>query len=506
MRLLVTRPEGDGARTAARLRALGHEVLELPLLRIEAMAHAHLGPGPWAAILLTSANAVRAIAAQRRFKEMVGLPAYVVGARTRTAAIAAGFAQVISADGDADDLIALVVAQPPVADLPLLYPAGSDRAGDVDGALRSHGFPVETVEVYRSVMVADLRDDVRTALAACRVERRAALFRTHRGGVRGRVPNREDQRRNACDQTLVPVRPSRRTAARSRSGGDRCGRRTDRGGAVAIDRPPLNGQDTIAWDHASSPSPRVAARSIEIQRPQRNRKFRHQCGGEGCFGRHLRNHGISPAGWPRVDFCGQRPGVDNPVLTHAVLRIKRRLGDDIVTQARVGNLDHQQRVAAATIGGFHSGRVDEDVRHHIGIVRKIELRLGNHENMVRGRTRQAQCQRTTDEFVTASLRRHRHDLSAKQFETLMRIEMARHGEPLDFCDRLAPARQPFCRARSRPRGSRHENLVHFNISTHSGASFNTIIINPMFSAAGVPLPSPSSPCPPCRLHLPRPAL
>ncbi len=170
MRLLVTRPERDGARTAAHLRALGHEVMELPLLRIEAMGHTHLGPGPWAAILFTSANAVRALAAQRRFKEIAGLPAYVVGGRTHTAAIAAGFTQVISANGDADDLIALVVAQPPAADLPLLYPAGSDRAGDVDGGLHAHGFRVETVEVYRSVMVADLRDDVRTALAAGRID------------------------------------------------------------------------------------------------------------------------------------------------------------------------------------------------------------------------------------------------------------------------------------------------------------------------------------------------
>jgi uroporphyrinogen-III synthase len=170
LRLLITRPEPDGAHTAARLRALGHEVSELPLLQIEAMGHAHIGAGPWAAIVLTSANAVRAIAGQRRFKDLAGLPAYVVGARTRAAAVGAGFTQVISADGNADDLVALVAARPPAADLPLLYAAGSDRAGDVDGALRARGFRVETLEVYRSVMVADLRDDIRAALAGGRID------------------------------------------------------------------------------------------------------------------------------------------------------------------------------------------------------------------------------------------------------------------------------------------------------------------------------------------------
>ena len=49
MRLLVTRPEPDNERTAAALRAQGHEVLLAPLLHIEAVADADLGAPPWAA-------------------------------------------------------------------------------------------------------------------------------------------------------------------------------------------------------------------------------------------------------------------------------------------------------------------------------------------------------------------------------------------------------------------------------------------------------------------------
>jgi uroporphyrinogen-III synthase len=170
MRLLVTRPEPDGERTAALLRARGHDVMVLPLLRIEAAGQARFGPGPWAAVLLTSANAARAIASHRRHKELVGLPAYTVGARTHTAAMAAGFAPVLSADGDVDDLIALVAAQPPAANLPLLYLAGSDRSGDLAGVVQSRGLQVETAVIYRSVMVADLRPDVRAELAGGRID------------------------------------------------------------------------------------------------------------------------------------------------------------------------------------------------------------------------------------------------------------------------------------------------------------------------------------------------
>jgi uroporphyrinogen-III synthase len=170
MRLLVTRPEPECKRTATALRARGHEVLVLPLLRIEAVADADLGAGPWAALLFTSANAVRAVAAHRRFGELSGLPAYVVGGRTRAAAAAAGFAEVRSADGDVGDLVRLTVAEPPAAGLPLLYLAGRDRSGDLSGGLRAHGLDVETVIIYRTVMEANLAPHVRAALAAGEID------------------------------------------------------------------------------------------------------------------------------------------------------------------------------------------------------------------------------------------------------------------------------------------------------------------------------------------------
>jgi uroporphyrinogen-III synthase len=168
VRLLVTRPEPDGERTAALLRSRGHEVLVWPLLRIEPIADAELGTGPWGAVVFTSANAVRAIAAHRRFGELAGLPAHAVGARTRAAAVAAGFAPVMSADGDMDDLVRLIAAKPP--GLPLLYVAGDARAGDLVGALQAHGLRVETMIAYRSVMVTELAPDVRAALAAGRID------------------------------------------------------------------------------------------------------------------------------------------------------------------------------------------------------------------------------------------------------------------------------------------------------------------------------------------------
>jgi uroporphyrinogen-III synthase len=170
VRLLVTRPESECEQTAALLRSRGHEVLVLPLLQIESVTDAELGAGPWAAVLFTSANAVRAIANHRRFGEIATLPAYVVGRRTQAEAAAAGFASVMSADGDVNDLARLIASNPSVADLPLLYSAGEQRAGDLAEALQLLGLRVETAIVYRSAMVTDLTPNVRAALGAGTVD------------------------------------------------------------------------------------------------------------------------------------------------------------------------------------------------------------------------------------------------------------------------------------------------------------------------------------------------
>jgi uroporphyrinogen-III synthase len=116
-------------------------------------------------VVFTSANAVRAVAAHRRFGALAGLPAYAVGARTRDAATAAGFSHVLCAQGDVDDLARLIVATAGDAALALLYPAGSDRAGDLEGALGKAGRTVETVIVYRAVIVSDFDAETRAAIA-----------------------------------------------------------------------------------------------------------------------------------------------------------------------------------------------------------------------------------------------------------------------------------------------------------------------------------------------------
>ena len=84
MRLLVTRPEPDNERTAAALRVRGYDVMLAPLLRVEPVA-GEFGAGPWAAVLITSANGARAMAVHPRRAELAALPVLAVGAGSAAA-------------------------------------------------------------------------------------------------------------------------------------------------------------------------------------------------------------------------------------------------------------------------------------------------------------------------------------------------------------------------------------------------------------------------------------
>jgi uroporphyrinogen-III synthase len=150
MRFAVTRPQPDSERTAAALRALGHDVLVAPLMRVEPLAVDV--SGGWGGVIVTSANVPPAIAANPGCTALVKLPLFAVGQRSADAARQAGFSNVTSAGGDVRDLVRLIAARRADAAAPLLYLAGEDRAADLLGELAAHGIAAEMRIVYRAVI------------------------------------------------------------------------------------------------------------------------------------------------------------------------------------------------------------------------------------------------------------------------------------------------------------------------------------------------------------------
>lgn len=152
MRVLVTRPQPAAARTAAKLAALGHEPVLLPLSRAvhdRAAAAAALCE-PFSAVAVTSAEAAGLLGDALSARQRADIPVYAVGRASADAVRAAGFGRVATAGGDGRDLAGLILREKPDFSAgPLLYLAGDPRAPGFESRLREAGVPFRTVECYR---------------------------------------------------------------------------------------------------------------------------------------------------------------------------------------------------------------------------------------------------------------------------------------------------------------------------------------------------------------------
>lgn len=144
MRILITRPSFDAARTAERLAALGYEAAIDSVIEIEPQPFALPGE-PFSAVAFTSANALRAIGTN----PFPALPCFAVGGRTAEVAQAHGFTDVRVAGGDVETLAALIGSEMRAGER-ILHLAGEDRAGDLAGLLSEFGILVQTIVIYRA--------------------------------------------------------------------------------------------------------------------------------------------------------------------------------------------------------------------------------------------------------------------------------------------------------------------------------------------------------------------
>ena len=168
MAILVTRPSPDNAATLENLRARGFDALLAPMLRFEPLPFQDDHDAKYDAVILTSANALRAI--DLAGSRLLRLPLFAVGAHTADAAQAAGFGKVITAKGDADALRDLVLARVKAGKLKkkasLLYLAGADLSRDLAGELGDAGLTVVSHTTYRMAPVASFPREVSDAFMA----------------------------------------------------------------------------------------------------------------------------------------------------------------------------------------------------------------------------------------------------------------------------------------------------------------------------------------------------
>lgn len=166
MKVLVTRPRGQAEATARRLAALGHEALRAPVLDV-VPTEEPVPAGPFDALLVTSSNAVPALAAER--ERLSRITAFAVGRRTADQLRVAGFASVEEAAGDSLDLVWLVRASVP-SGARLLYAAGRDRKVEPARSLVDAGYDLQVWDCYEAVAARSLPQEAREALRSGQAE------------------------------------------------------------------------------------------------------------------------------------------------------------------------------------------------------------------------------------------------------------------------------------------------------------------------------------------------
>jgi uroporphyrinogen-III synthase len=164
MRLLVTRPEPDATRQAEILAARGHEPVVAPLLLIEPATETTLDLDGAQALIVTSRNALRALAARPDLAAALRLPLLAVGEATAKAATELGFAKVTAGPGSGKELSRLIAGTLDPKAGALVHLVGETVAFDMKAALQAKGFKLRQPVLYRAVPATRLPEPVLSLL------------------------------------------------------------------------------------------------------------------------------------------------------------------------------------------------------------------------------------------------------------------------------------------------------------------------------------------------------
>lgn len=151
----ITRAEPGAAATARRVMEQGWRPVVSPLLEIRPLPDVHVDLDGVAALAFTSANGVRAFADICPVRD---IRVFAVGSGTAEAAKAAGFRQVLFADGDVESLAARIAARRSELRGAVLNPGAAEPAGDLVGALESSGIAARRVVLYEAVVTSPTKE------------------------------------------------------------------------------------------------------------------------------------------------------------------------------------------------------------------------------------------------------------------------------------------------------------------------------------------------------------
>ena len=148
MHILLTRPFEDCSEMILKFQSLGNEVSHLPLLRIDKVNYDETDLVGFKGIIFTSANAVKFLDVKKIDKNLL---CFCVGNTTEKKARAVGFQNVISAEGNVENLKELILQNFDQKDGKMIYISGEIISVDLEQQLLKEGYNIKRIINYRTI-------------------------------------------------------------------------------------------------------------------------------------------------------------------------------------------------------------------------------------------------------------------------------------------------------------------------------------------------------------------
>ena len=145
MHILFTRRLEDCSEMILKFQSLGHQVSNLPLLRIDKVNYAGVKFSDFKAIIFTSANAVKYLDTKKIDKNLL---CFCVGNATEKQARGVGFQNVIAAEGNVENLKELILQNFDKKNGKLIYVSGEKISVNLDQQLSKEGYDIKRIINY----------------------------------------------------------------------------------------------------------------------------------------------------------------------------------------------------------------------------------------------------------------------------------------------------------------------------------------------------------------------
>ena len=163
MHILLTRPLEDSKELILRFSSLGHNVSHLPVIKIEPIKYDEPDYSQFNGVIFTSSNAIKNLDLTKVDKK---IECYCVGSATEKVAKLNGFQNIISAEGNVNNLKELIIQNFDSKNGSLLYISGQVVSSRLDKDLITEGYSLKRLINYTVSSTQEIKEEFRTELKA----------------------------------------------------------------------------------------------------------------------------------------------------------------------------------------------------------------------------------------------------------------------------------------------------------------------------------------------------